>query len=237
VRDEARPFRVEVRLAAPVSLNHPWLHLDGILAHLAVNRVAGRAQYSRPTKAVQSYSARDLGPYAHALTRTPVAQGSISYFGPEEKLCSLQFFKRFEERGFPARRKIAMGFGHYRAWMLRVVYVPAEWAVFYGRGDVGLVRDLLDDLTHLGNKTRAGWGRVASVSVEEIEENRSLVWEGRAMRPLPVRILRRWSDALPMAAQAPYWDPSNVEMCAPPGAEVELMSAREARRVGAVAHG
>lgn len=36
MRDEARPFRVEVRLAAPVSLNHPWLHLDGILAHLAV---------------------------------------------------------------------------------------------------------------------------------------------------------------------------------------------------------
>ena len=237
MRDEARPFRVEVRLAAPVSLNHPWLHLDGILAHLAVNRVAGREQYSRPTKAVQSYSARDLGIYANALARTPVPQASISYFGPHERLCSLQFFKRFEERGFPARRKIAMGYGHFRAWMMRVVYVPAEWAVFYGRGNVEMVRDLLDDLTHLGNKSRAGWGAVASVLVEELGENRSLVWEGRAMRPLPVRILQRYEEALPMAASAPYWDPHNIEMCAPPGAEVELLSSREMRRTGAVSHG
>lgn len=230
--DQARPFEVTVTLASPVSLNHPWLHLDGILAHLAVARVAGREQYSRPTKARSSYSARDLGDYARALVRSPVPQASISFPGPEERLCSLQFFKRFEEARFPARRKIAMGFGHYRAWMMRVVYQPSEWVRFWCRGNVDMVRDLLGDLTHLGNKARAGWGAVARVDVRETEDNRALVWEGRAMRPLPTRVLRRWSEALPMAAQAPYWDPGNVEMCAPPGAEVELLSARELRARG-----
>ena len=36
------PFVVTCRLAAPVALSHPWLHLDGILAHLIRRRVLGR---------------------------------------------------------------------------------------------------------------------------------------------------------------------------------------------------
>ena len=235
--EEARPFRVEVRLASPVSLNHPWYHLDGILTHLARNRVLGRAQFSQPTKEVRSLSARELGPYANLLARTPVPHGSISFFGPVEKLSSLNFFKRFEERGFPARRKIAMGFGHYRAWMMRTVYCPVEWARFYGCGQVDLVRDLLGDLTHLGNKSRMGWGAIASISVEEQELDESVVADGYAMRPIPTRFCRRYAEALPMAWHPPYWDPAGVDLCVPPGSEVELVPSNELRRTGILSHG
>src|SRR5690606_14393042 len=137
---------------------------------------------------IRSLSAEQLGPYANLLVRTPVPQGSISFFGPVERLCSIQFFKRFEADGFPKRNKIAMGFGHYRSWMMRIAYVPAEWARFYGRGDMARVADLPQDLTHLGNKARMGYGAVASVEVRPMEESRALVWEGRAMRPIPVRM-------------------------------------------------
>lgn len=229
MRDEGTPFAVEVRLASPVSLNHPWLHLDGLLTHLARNRVMGRDQYNAPTKEVRSLTPEELGPYRHLLVRSPVPQGSISFFGPVERLCSLQFFKRFEERGFPRANKIAMGFGHFRAWMMRVVYVPAEWAVFYGRGNIDLVRDLLGDLTHLGNKSRMGWGAVSAVTVTEMEENWALTRDGVAMRPIPVRYLASWSDAVPLAWRPPYWSPDNVDLCAPPGAEVELLSSRKIR--------
>jgi hypothetical protein len=228
---EAQDFEVLVRLASPISLNHPWLHLDSLLSHLAVQRVAGRGQYNRPTKAVESYCSEDLGPYAHVLSRSWIPQGSISYFGPVEKLASLQFFKRFEDRGFPARRKIAMGFGHYRAWMMRVVYAPVEWARFWGRGDMHMAADLLQDLTHLGNKCRAGWGQVASVEVTPSDEGRAVVWQGQAMRPIPIRYCRSWSDAVPLAWRTPYWSPGNVEMCVPPGAEVELRPSRELRNI------
>lgn len=226
-----RNFEVEIRLASPVSLNHPWLHLDGILIHMARNRVLGRDQFNQPTKVVQSLSTQDLGPYGRVLAYRGVSHASVSFFGPVERLSSIQFFKRFEPDGFPKRNKIAMGFGHYRSWMMRVVYVPAEWCRFYGRGDIDLVRDLLGDLTHLGNKSRMGWGAVAGVEVRETEENRSLVWEGRAMRPIPVRLCRSYSDAVPLACRAPYWSADNVEMCVPPGAECEMLSARELRTV------
>lgn len=226
---EHQPFIVEVRLASPVSLNHPWYHLDGILTHLARARVLGREQFSQPTKEIRSLRGSELGPYEHMLRRQPVPAGSISFFGPVERLASLQFFKRFEERGFPGRRKIAMGFGHYRAWMMRTVYCPVEYARFYGAGNIDLVRDLLRDLTHLGNKSRQGWGAVASVSVEPCDVDRSVVADGYAMRPIPIRFCQRYADAVPLAWRSPYWAPAGVELCVPPGAEVELLSARRLR--------
>lgn len=232
---EAVSFEVEVRLAAPVALNHPWLHLDGILTHLAKARAIGREQYNQPTKLVRSLPSEDLGPYAHMLSRSWITRASVSFFGPVERLASIQFFKRFEADGFPRRNKIAMGFGHYRSWMMRLVYAPAEWCRFWGRGDMHLVQDLLQDLTHLGGKSRMGWGAVSAVTVRETEQDRSLVWEGRAMRPIPTRFCRSWSDAVPLAWRPPYWAPEHVEMCVPPGAEVDLLSAREVRAVARAA--
>jgi len=93
---------------------------------------------------------------------------------------------------------------------------------FYGRGRIGLLRDLLGDLTHLGNDTRIGWGEIAEWRLERVEADWSLVRAGRAMRPIPVRMLSEWDDEAWLTWHAPYWDRSKVELCAPPGARVVL---------------
>jgi hypothetical protein len=220
----AQPFVLRFRLATPVCLNHPWLHLDGVLAHLMHQRLLGRDYYTLPTKRV--VSATIPRAWHHAVIHyRGLAWASVSWFEPADVgYRVLDYFKRFEETPLLTRRqrKVPLGSGRYRAWRLRWVYVPAAAVTFYGRGQLDLVRDFLGDLTHLGNDTRVGWGRIAEWRLEPIPEDRSLVHEGRAMRPIPVRFLRQWSEAVPLAWKPPYWAAESVELCAPPGATVEL---------------
>ena len=74
-----------------------------------------------------------------------------------------------------------------------------------------------------------GWGAVSTVTVTPMEENWALTRDGLAMRPIPVRYAKSYSDAVPLAWKPPYWSPDNVELCVPPGAEVELRSSRDVR--------
>jgi hypothetical protein len=224
-----RPFAVTCRLATPVSLNHPWLHLDGVISHLIRQRVAGGEVYDQPLKRVAHLPEGRMGPYVRTLARRGTAGAwltcaSVSFFGPdpEPRLRSLQSFKRFEADGFPGRSRVNLASGHYRTWLLRTVYPEAETVAFYGRGDLALVRDLLSDLTHLGNDTRVGWGRLAEVTVEPTGEDWSVVRDGRATRPIPTRMLARWDEEAALAWRPPYWAAEHVEACAPPGAGVAL---------------
>lgn len=216
-----QPYRVRFMLATPVALNHPWLHWDGILLHLMQLRLRGRDYYALPTKVpapppLEDELRRRLG------LDGPIPRASISFFGPEARMSAQHYYKRFEERGFPAKRRIPVGSGHYRQHNLLWVLVSAAWCEFYGYGDIDLVEELLQLLPGLGNDVRVGWGAIASWSIEPLPEDRSLVCDGRAMRPIPVRFLAEWDDEVPLAWRAPYWAAEHVERCAPPGTRVRL---------------
>jgi hypothetical protein len=218
---ERRPYCVTIRLGAPVAINHPWIAGDALLEHLAFARQLGREQYNLP--AFTPFDRSSLGPDPwedSVYCRAGLRFASAIEFGPMPKLGSLDYFARIDE-GLP-KRKVYLGIGPYRAWQMRWVYVAAEWARFWGFGRVDLVRDLVSDLVGLGNDTRVGWGHVLSVEVDECDEDRSVVADGKATRPIPVRFLRSWSDAAPLAWKPPYWDRASVELCAPPGAEVDF---------------
>lgn len=215
-------FELAIRVATPVCVNHPWLHLDGILSHLIQQRRLGRDYYLLPTKSPVGRETRLGDRYEHVLCwRQEIPFASISFFDPEN-LCSIKYFKRFEEDGYQGgERRINLSSGFFRNWMLTAVYQATHTVRFYGRGHLDLVQELLEDLTALGNDTRVGWGEVVAWTLTPLSEDRSLVWEGKAQRPLPIRYLQRWSDSVALAWRPPYWAAANIELCAPPGAEVE----------------
>jgi hypothetical protein len=216
-----RPYRVTMRLGAPVALAHPWIAGDALLEHLAFGRQLGRRQYDLPV--FVPYDRAPLGPDPYAKVvycRSGLRFASVIEFGPVPKLFSLDYFSRTDDH-LPKRR-IYAGIGPYRLWQLRWVLCASEWACFWAYGQPDLARDLLTDLVGLGNDTRVGWGHVLDTCVEELDEDRSVVAEGKAVRPIPVRFLRRWSDAAVLAWKPPYWDRNSVELCAPPGAEVDF---------------
>jgi hypothetical protein len=136
------PLQVTIWVQAPISLNHPWLHFDGIVSHLIHRRVLGRAYYDLPTKRVQHLSAHVMGPYRDLLLQTAgINHGSASVFGPDVRYATSSYFKRFEPRFAPrAFRRVELGRGRFRVWMLRAVLVSCAWVRFYCCATAGPAR-------------------------------------------------------------------------------------------------
>lgn len=61
---------------------------------------------------------------------------------------------------------------------------------------------------------------IRSVSIEETDEDYSLIKDSVAMRPLPCKWGNESSEKMMLAYRSPYWDKRNVVKCVPPGAEV-----------------
>ena len=217
------PFVVYFRLRAPVMLNHPWLHFDGVLAHLLRLERDGRAFYALPAKEVVRSSTQEI--FQILRTTENVFHASVSFFSEPKRIGSAQYYKRFEENRCPARRKINLGSGRYRNWMLRGVVVAADHCYFYSCGKIDRIAQLLHHLPALGDNTRIGFGAIHSWHIERLPHDRSLVWQGRAMRPIPVRLLESYSEAVRLAWRPPYWGAESIDLCAPPETEVRLRGA------------
>lgn len=219
-----RPFCLVCEMGAPVSLAHPWMAFDSFMAHLVLLDGLGEDFFITPKK-------RDLACLG-AYSIPPLAQtgdvyhGSVSIFEPEpEGYRVTSIYKRFEEAGTERLRqkRIYMGQGYFRAYVMRKVYVPARRVVFYGCGDVDAVARLVRDyVVGLGDDFRIGFGVVRSWRIEEMPEDWSLVRDGIAMRPIPVDMCDEYEDAVYLAYKPPYWNPRNVALCVPPGARCKL---------------
>lgn len=105
-----------------------------------------------------------------------------------------------------------------------VITHAAASLTFHGHGNVDRVDELLSDLTNVGRDANEGFGAVADAVIEPCDDDRSLVWQGVAMRPIPTRLSMAWERAEDLAWRVPYWDGATVEPCVPPGASVRLPS-------------
>lgn len=213
-----RPLKITFFLKTPIALGHPWIHLDSLLAHVALLDELGEEYYSLPTKvAIAHLPKLKLG------TFNDVYRASVSLIDGKAELPRgyvAQYFKRPE---FPhGSGKIRVGSGFFKAYLLKAVYVPAKSVTFYAYGDPAWVREMASRVVALGKDTNIGFGFVKEVTVEEMEEDCSLICNGLAMRPIPVRYLRRYEDAAYLAYKPPYWDRNNVDLCAVPFTRVEL---------------
>jgi len=215
-------------MQTPIMLAHPWLALDGILAHLINREVRGEDYYTLPSKEPVSVSRGGLNlmplfktfDREHFLTfyHASVAQLDVS------EASAATIYKRFDESRShliqTEKQRIDVGRGLFRAYAMRMAYVPAKTATFYAFGDAKEVVRLVSYLPGLGKKVAYGYGMFRSVSVDETEADYSLVKDCVAMRPLP-SVLFRSAENMMLAYKPPYWDKRNVLSCVPPGARVD----------------
>ena len=109
--------------------------------------------------------------------------------------------------------------GKYKSWMESYVKKNVDEVVYYTNGDFDVICSLLEDLRYLGKKASLGYGKVSKVRVEEINEDMSLVYNNKAMRPLPA--IEKYSG-LDDKSKAlynlthPYWERGNEEICIMP---------------------
>ena len=216
-----KPFSLTFHMQTPIMLAHPWLSFDGLLAHLMVRERLGQEYYTLPSKQPidLTYVTKDL-PFKHTagLPHASVAQLDMSTVN------TATIYKRFDERDChkidTATKKVQIDRGHYRAYMMKLPYVPANTVTFYGNGWLSEVLRLIQYLPGLGKKVAYGYGAIKSVSAEETREDYSLVKDGVAMRPLPYSLGYGSDEKMMLAYKSPYWDKRNITPCVPPGAKM-----------------
>jgi len=212
------PFKITFKMRTPVCITHPWINFDSLVGHLIMMDTFGQDFFVLPRKL-------NLTPYieqANDRRQVPIKKTgeichcSVSLFSPHS-ISYTQIYKRFEERWASGlkQKKIRVGSGHFRAYAMKEVYIPAKEVAFYVNGDMKLIERLIRSYL-------VGFGAIKDVVFEETEEDWSLVANGVAMRPIPVSMCEEYEDAAYLAYKGPYWDPCNVTLGVPPGARCKL---------------
>jgi len=209
------PLKVVFHMRTPVALGFPWIFFDSLLAHVALREELGGRYFALPTK-----TPVDRIPDLPLKRWRGVYVASVSVFEPETEMAVYQFYKRGD---FPfPRGKIRRGSGFFKDFIIRAAYVPVRRVVFYATGELEGVKRLVSKVSALGKERNVGFGAVKEVHVEEVEEEWGLVRGSLAMRPIPVRFLKRYEDAAYLAYKPPYWAKESVDLCAVPFTHVEL---------------
>lgn len=213
-------------MQTPILLGHPWLALDGILAHLINRELRGQDYYTLPSKEPLQQMHWYKGALMPLAQTRDVFHASVAWLDVNEA-STATIYKRFPEQQChlidTSRKMVDIARGHFKAYAMRLPYVPARTATFYARGNLAETLRLLSFLPGLGKKVAYGYGLFKGVSVEETEADCSLVKDGVAMRPLPLALFRS-SEQMMLAYKPPYWNRACAAPCAPPGSKVEWKS-------------
>jgi len=216
-------FKVIFEMTSPILLGHPFIHFDGLILHLLYRDLLSDDYYCLPSK-----NPIDFSQYVRApLKRTEdIYHASVSFFDTDRKFATT-IYKRFctEYLEFlnTKKQRIVRGSGFYRDYMMRMIYIPAKTVYFFVNGNKTEISRLLKSVICLGKKTAYGYGRVKSIRVEDADRDYSMIKDGKAMRPIPMRMLRDAEVKAMLAYKPPYWDKRNVELCAFPDSNVEVL--------------
>jgi CRISPR type IV-associated protein Csf3 len=102
------------------------------------------------------------------------------------------------------------GSGAYRDWQMPMPLILTDKLVAYAVGKRSVIRKVLQrGVKYVGKKSAMGKGRVVAIDVDHIDDDLSMVKDGRAMRWLPkpggTRLVR---------PRPPYWNlVGRVESC------------------------
>jgi len=206
------PLRVTFHLDGTGVVWYPSepMHLDGVLAYSALARIGQLTDLAAADEPIDA-----------ALPLARCGSGDSWYWSasvllPEGPIAeSMQMARRrlnTERAELVADKTINMEVAatktQNRPWLLQL----STSLVGYCAGELTAVQDLCKDIRWLGAERGRGKGRVTSVIVESFPHDRSVTWDGMAMRYLPAaRGIRR------VRPRPPYWHPAGAVQCLSPG--------------------
>jgi CRISPR type IV-associated protein Csf3 len=219
------PFEVTFEMQSGISLAHPWINGDALIANLLMRDVLGEDFYTLPSKSPVNLPLNLRLPLKASWDErdTSVYHSSVSLFDTDETRLSV-IYKRFDTTDVhhlkSKTQKIPLNVGFFKASMVNLPYVPANTVTFYMNGNRYECERLLRHVDHLGKDRGRGYGLVKSVTFRRMEEDLSLFRDDKAMRPIPVRYLgkRGVPDVvMNLAWHSPYWERRSAEPCIVPG--------------------
>lgn len=218
-----QPFKATFEMNTGVSLAHPWINGDSLIAYQLMRIILGQDFFTLPTKKVipiTEYLDLPLK-FSHG-----VYHASVSIFDTDDRFLTT-IYKRFADIEMSVvktrKKKIPQGAGFYKNCMLQTPYVPAKTVEFYFNGDMDLCRRLLNELPGLGKDRSRGFGMIKSLSIESCDEDYSLMRGGCFMRPIPCKEIDGFVDhSMMLTYFPPYWSRKEAVMCTFPGSGVIL---------------
>jgi len=215
------PFQIEYRLATPLIMGYPWIFGDGLLARQLMIEILGDEFYNLPAKTplpIWKYlrlPCQQTGDIYHA---------SASILDTDEKHTTI-FYKRFHEApDLKTKTRIRMNSGQMRNFMLKFPYSASQTVKFNFMGNEKEIARLMGSIRHIGKKHAAGGGEIASMKVQRLQKDESIIKDGVAMRSIPTKMLKSFGDihCMLMAYRPPHWANENVTLCVAPGGVCEI---------------
>ena len=226
-REDFQPLEIILKLQTPVVLGFPFIHFDGLIAHLLARLFLGPEYYVLPSKNPMPIIANLPMPIANIVFQNKqLFRASAGQFNlnPEEFAQLTTIYKRFEETQAHTiqtkKKNIRINAGIYKNYAFQIPYLPATECRFYCVGHRKTLTKLLEHLPGLGKKVLYGYGLVGKIIIKKTKEDYSFVKGGFATRSLPLDLLEKTNDFVNLTWCPPYWDKSNISPCAPPGAKV-----------------
>ena len=199
-----------------------WYHGDALLAVQLMHEILGDHFHDLPAK--QPWPVGDW--LSLPLKKTGDVYHSSVGLLDSDLLKTTTIYKRFaeDERVLLRTKRIRKGSGKFRDFMMKLPYSTTKTVTFHMNGDIDEVKRVLSTVAHIGKKAAIGGGEVIGLQVSAIDEDRSLISDGKAAREIPCEMLKSYDLGYVMlrSYKFPYWDLGNVTECVVPGGACRL---------------
>lgn len=120
------------------------------------------------------------------------------------------------------KQRVDIGAGHFKNYHMPIILKSYKEVIFYARGDKEEIERLLkNNIFYVGKKGSQGYGRIREIIVEEIEQDWSILKEGKLIRPIPAKYCKELNlegfDFQRLPIIPPYWRKDHNELCVMPG--------------------
>lgn len=228
---EYRPVRVSIHLGSPLLADHPWLSFDSLCLALMMAEFGGPDVFDIWYRCMDldQYIETEAGPdfpWPILRDRYGLFHASVGILSPEGLQARMTtLYKRFCSFHAPTtarKKRIQKIENFFGDRMVRHVYMACNQLTFYAMAHAEILPRIMQNLIGLGPRFNVGFGTVQDWTIEETAEDYSLVYQGLAMRPIPVRMLRTWEDSAMLAWKPPYWRAGGHEECCVPFTKAEM---------------
>ncbi len=219
-------FSVKYRMSTPISLGHPWINGDGLVAQVLLRKLLGDLFSVLPSKNPVDISALKL----------PLDKKygcwccSVSQFDREAQMALTKIYGRFDSFNLShvttKKKRVPIMAGHFKSRMVSLPVLSTKTVTFYVRGNIDECKWIFGAVPNLGKDRGKGFGQIESMSIDEIPGDWSLFRDSVVMRPIPISQYRL--ELVPgtrirtmnLTYAPPYWDTSRAEQCIAPGGVV-----------------
>ena len=209
-------LKITINLENAICLDKNSGAFDSVLAMLYFNSLKNEGIFNGDYTQKLNFLDMTDGVYH---TSFPVI-GDVKYYQKEQliKSFSHSIYAKYgiiTQKNGKGREIVKTISGKYKNWFFNFERVLAKNVIYYARGDLEVITELLKNLKFLGKKSSLGWGKIKNIEVKKINKDQSILKNGKLMRNIPIKNSFGVKDGYRAYFRLvhPYWRRDNTVEC------------------------